>query len=641
MSEPPIDPRTADRVATLRAACALPLVRAHGSLEGRAGGDVLAAAMEPDGRHVALVLRDAVERWALDPLACVGRWEAAAPATAGHAACVGEAPVGLRFSSWNGLWRATPDGAWVPLHAHPRTLAQPDAPDVLLDLHRREVRVVDLASGATLRLDALPATARELCFASGGRSALHRRASDDFELWEASPDADRAAAPPWRVAAHLPLPSRALHRPGSAVALHPATRLVAITTSAGVRVGRWDAWDRAAFVEGASPRTVEAAFSGDGATLLLRDEARVLRVDAATRAARAAPLPPGCGGADVRVVHHGERAVLLAAGALHVLDEGAEAFRSVAYDPAAETRCAAGTPDGRALVTAAADGVVRVRDRVTGEVTALAEVDGAPSRLAVSPDGRELLVAMGGGDLVRLDRATGAHLDRIAGAFGPRARRFGGFAVSADGRRVALCDDARGRVRAVEADLVTRAPRDLRARGVGISGRPWGVAYTDDGRVRLAVEEVPPDADVRAVRCSEFDGDGAARELHWRPFPRAQEAGVPWRSELALSRDGRLLWGALSDGRDGGGLAFRVDLDAPADEGPQWLLDGAVRSCRAGRERFAVSTWNDALWLLDLRGDVRRVAWPGGCEPLAFAPDDGALWVRDAGGLVVEVSTRR
>lgn len=175
MSAHATDPRTAARVATLRAACALPLVRAHGSLEGRAGGDVLAAAMEPGGRHVALVLRDAVERWALDPLACVGRWEAAAPATSGEAACVAEAPAGLRFSSWNGLWRASPDGAWVPLHAHPRTLALPEALDVLLDLHRREVRVVDLAGGATLRLDALPATARELCFAPGGRFALHRR----------------------------------------------------------------------------------------------------------------------------------------------------------------------------------------------------------------------------------------------------------------------------------------------------------------------------------------------------------------------------------------------------------------------------------------------------------------------------------
>ncbi|MFO0605759.1 MAG: hypothetical protein U0324_21430 [Polyangiales bacterium] len=639
MSAHATDPRTAARVATLRAACALPLVRAHGSLEGRAGGDVLAAAMEPDGRHVALVLRDAVERWTLDPLACVGRWEAAAPATAGESICVGDAPAGLRFSAWNGLWRASPDGAWGPLHAHPRTLARPDAPDVLLDLHRRELRVVDLADGATLRLDALPATTGWLFFAPGGRFALHRRASDTFEVWEASPDVDRAAASPWRVASHLPLPSHALHAPECPVALHPASRLVAITTGAGVLVGRWDAWDRATLVEGASPRAVEAAFSGDGATLFLRDAAGVLRVDPATRTARAAPLPPGCGGAGVRVVHHGRRAVLLAGGALHVLDEGAEAFRSVAYDPAAGTRCAAGTPDGRALVTATADGVLRVRDRATGEVTALAEVDGAPAHLAVSPDGRELLVATERGDLARLDRATGARLDHVFAAFGLHAGSYGGFAVSPDGRRVALCDHARDRVRAVEVDLVTRAPRTLRGDGAGARGWPWGVAFTAEGRARLAFEEATPRTDVRALACVELDVEGAARSLLWRQLPPTLEAGRPWRAALALSRDGRLLWGVLSDGRDGVGFAFRVALDAPRADDPQWPVDGAVRSCRAGTERFAVSTWNDALWLFDLRGDVRRVAWPGGCDPLAFAPDDGALWVRDASGLVVEVST--
>jgi hypothetical protein len=630
----PNDPRTAARVARLRAACDLPITRVHGSLAGRAGGEVLDAAMEPDGSHVALVLRDAIERWSLDPIDCVGRWEARAPFTACDAVCVGKTPSGLRVNVLTGLWRATLAGVWEPLHEHPSTWAHRHAPDVCVDQSRSEVRVVDLADGATLRVGVTPAAAGEMYFAPGGRFVLHRRASDEFLVWEASSD---AAGEPWRIAAYLPLPSRMEHNPHSAVTLDVASRGVAITTGVGVLVGRWDDWRNAAVIPDTSRHTFGAAFVEGGATLVLREAGRVLRVDVATRSVRALSELPRVDVFGIRTAHDDARVIVVVDGALHVLDAGGDGFRSVAYDPATETRCAVGTPDGRAVVTATADGVVRVRDRATGEVTALAEVEGRPTHLAVSPDGRELLVTTEVGDLLRVEREASGSVERLARAFGSGASRSGGFAASRDGRRVAICQPTRLGGRLTVVDLATRTSIDLRARG---HATPKAVAFTDEGRVRLVVEETQPEADVRAALCLEYDEAGTARELGRYPFPIAQEVGVSWRSELAISRDGRTLWGAQSIGGEPRSLAFAVALRGADDAATTWPLDGGIRSCRAGNTHLAVSTWDDALWLVDVRGDAHRIAWPSGCEPLAFAPDDGALWVRDATGLVVEVSTR-
>jgi hypothetical protein len=76
MDDARLDPATAARVQEIRGQCSLRVAGVHGSLAGRTGRSVRAAYLEPGGGHAVLLLSDgALERWDLDAVERVGRWE--------------------------------------------------------------------------------------------------------------------------------------------------------------------------------------------------------------------------------------------------------------------------------------------------------------------------------------------------------------------------------------------------------------------------------------------------------------------------------------------------------------------------------------------------------------------------------------
>jgi len=626
VDEPAPDPRTAARVASIRAACALPVARVHGSLEGRADGEVLAAAIEPDGRHAALVLRDAIERWDLDALACVGRWEVAPPGYVNHAACVAPAPGGLRVLCPDGLWRLKDAGdAWQMLTAIDRADGQVLAwGDVFAVARGGAVQVVRFDDGAPRWAAPLQAAPHDVALSRCGRFGLRRVSSTSFDVLESV--APCAGAPAGlRTVARLATAPPAVHGFQFA-ALDGERRLAAVATSEGVVVGRWDDWWGAATVPVRAHALAQLEFTEGGRALVLCEPRRVARVDLATHAftvARGLPRTLGGPGQTPQVSASG-RVLCVSHGGLHVLDVGRDDFRTRAFDPVGEVTCAAGTPDGRALVTGADDGSLRVRDRATGEALAQGEAGGPVVAVAASPDGRDVLAVRGTRDLLRFDRATGALVAVVARTRDALWLRAGALATSADGRFAALSSaGASARV-----DLATGAQQALEAPAGAIRLTPDGAAFTPEGAIRSLYTQ-SSDARPPELLAIEHATDGAAREVVRRPLTGAGDGDTTDSLHLALSRDGRLLW-RIASSRNG-----TLVSGAPIGAAPR----GVDRHlwC-AGTRVLAVSISRGELLLLAAHGAGVRTPWPRGCVPLAFAPDDGALWVRDASGLVAEVT---
>ncbi|MFO0601842.1 MAG: hypothetical protein U0324_01650 [Polyangiales bacterium] len=638
MDEPAPDPRTAARVASIRAACALPVARVHGSLEGRADGEVLAATIEPDGRHAALVLRDAIERWDLDALACVGRWEVAPPGYVNNAVCVARAPGGVRVDGPAGLWRATDAGdGWRALPTIDRlgTFTQAVG-DVLAVWRQGILHVFHFEDGASCWSAPLQAAPAEVALSRDGRFLLRSVSAASFDVLE--PIAPGAGGPAElrtvaRIATGAPTVGGV-----RAVAVNGARRLAAIATTEGVVLGRWDDWWGAVTLAARPRRPLQMGFSGDGGRLVLRDGDCVVRVDVATgevRLSRGEPGPNGKTSYAWPATSSG-RVLGVSRGGLHVLDDTAEDFRTRAFDPVGQVACAAGTPDGRALITGADDGAVRVRDRATGEVLAQAEAGAAVVAVAASPDGREVVALRADGELSWYDRATGALAGRVDNVLDAKRGDASGLALSPDGRVAAVVGRPLAPV-VVRVDLATGARGALDPPPGGAKAPSEGDAsFTAEGAIRCLRAQDFGEEGTRIV-VVEHAPDGAARALLPRPqIDLGEETAIDslW---YVLSRDGRLLWRCASGAAMGTAVSV-VATDAPDDPPVQWAIDGWPLTQCAGDRLLAFATFDGSLVLLAAHGASVSTPWPRGCVPLAFAPDDGALWVRDASGLVAEVT---
>ena len=364
MDHVPPDPRTAARVAAIRAGCTLPVARVYGSLEGRADGEVRAAAIEPDGRHAALVLRDAVERWDLDALACVGRWEVPAlDVYTIHAVCVAPAPGGLRVLNARGLWRVNDAGnGWqVLVPSDGRSGNTQSAGDSFAMWRDGDLHILLCEDGTTRWTATAPAAWIDVVFSPCGRFLLRRASATSFDVLEAVA-LGAGTRVELRPVARLATTAPAV-RNVTFGALDGERRLAAIATSEGVVLGRWDEWWSAATVTARAERLRRLAFTAGGHALILGEVQRLAWIDVAKRELR---VPRGAsgtvgGGRATIAVSASGRVLCVPRSCLHVFDVGSDGFRARAFDPVGEFASVAGTPDGRALLTAANDGATGAR----------------------------------------------------------------------------------------------------------------------------------------------------------------------------------------------------------------------------------------------------------------------------------------
>lgn len=615
MTGAPVDPRTALRVEALRAACTLPIARTLGSLVGRPCGVPWDLAMEPGGRHAAVLVIGAVERWDLDALECVGRWPLPRDLFPDSAVCVGEAPAGLRFivdcELWHGLAPAGPlpvtttDGGMTLHFTDPPTssvITMVDGDDPVL------VRVTDGAPVCHV-----PEGLRRWCDPDV-RWAVVERSRTEFEVLEvvAGSRTPRRAA---TLTVHPALAGEAC------VAVDAHGRRVALVFATTAVIGAWDRWSAARSVPVPALPWTDCEFCQEGRTLVLCAPGCVLRLDTRssrtreTRFVSAARKQFALDTASGRVLH-------LDSAGLRVFDGAAMRTRIADHGPIVT----AAASSAELLATSAADGSICVRDRATGDLRVQLQCPThEPHVVAVTAD---QVIAVGAVDgLLRWSLRSGQPQPRLA------LRKTSEHAlprllVTPDGRHLALArtDAARDGIDVDVVDLATGRVRRLDR---------IELHHRRSGALCLGFE-----ADATRLRGATVFGYGDRIEFWTRPLAggRREPAGESKflaRELLAISSDGRLLWWQ--------GLAefelwvTQAAPDVAATPLASWDLGRRISACCAGRSLFACAV-DGEVWVMAADGRSLCTGLSGFSEPLAFSDDDRALWVRDESGLLLELA---
>lgn len=264
-----------------------------------------------------------------------------------------------------------------------------------------------------------------------------------------------------------------------------------------------------------------------------------------------------------------------------------------------------------------------MRDRASGEVLAQMECPTRePHAVLVTPDGREVLGVGATDGVLRWSRATGEPLAQVG--LGKASRPEPSQAVvSRDGRHLALAPSA-----VFLVDLATGSARRLRR-----------LPRIHSARGTLCLGFDASSARVRGATFSDY----GQRVTFWSRAIAGGSAALKGESESARGRlltpssDGRLLWWAYEDGED---LAVCVTVAAAsvaATAIARWPVGGWVRGCCAGRSLLAVAAGGDVVLFAE-RGRSLCTGLPDDCRPLAFTPDERALWVLDPVGLLLELT---
>mgnify|MGYP000679817927 CR=1 FL=1 len=607
------DLRTAARAQVLLKACRLAVTRIHGSLVGRPAGVLWDVAMEPGGRHAAVLVIGGVERWDLETLECVGRWPLRRDLFPGHLVCVGEVPAGLRFiSSWN-IWVGLEPGVKLTLESDTGSMGGRSGPPT-----REVVQIVDgetavlvrLADGA--RLCELPGDMRRWCDPAC-RFVVAERARTMFEVFAV----DAGSRTP-RAVATLAVPAALVGEAHVAVDGHG--RRVALVFDEAVVLGAWDRWSAARTYPVPPLRWTDLEFCADGRTLVLCAKGRVVRIDTrngrtsetffdvAERSQCAIDTTSG------RVVHADS-------AGLRVIDGSGVRTRVADHGPLVTAAAA----NDEVLVTAGSDGSICVRDRASGGVRVQLQCPTRePHAIAVTAD---RVIAVGAVDGVLRWSLTGQSHPRVAL---PRTADPGPprILLTPDGRHLALARRD-GRREAVDVFVVDLA-----------DGRTRRLDRFELSHCRTAAHCLGLTADGARLRGATVKGFDRKIEFWSRPLAggRREPAGASdsgGHQPLAIASDGGLLWWESIEAQE-----VRVSTAAAGVAGTpvaRWMVGARVNACCAGRSLLAIAAGH---YLLLLTSDGRSLATglPTGSEPLAFAADERALWVRDETGLVLELA---
>ncbi|MEZ4449175.1 MAG: hypothetical protein R3B09_06820, partial [Nannocystaceae bacterium] len=448
MTRAPVDPRTAARAEALRSACALPIAAVHGSLVGRPAGVVRDVVMEPGGRHAAVWVVGAIERWDLDALECVGRWPLPRKLDLYGAVCFGEAPAGLRFISGWERWRGLEPAAELSVVA-----SNGDLHFLSTDAARHPVlSMIDGETPVLVRIDDgvpfcdLPKDVRHWCDADG-RWVVMERSRTAFEVFEVVAG-DRTP----RLVAALSVASG--HTGEARVVVDGPGRRVALLFESTVVIGAWTRWVSARTAPLPGLAWGHVAFCCDGRALILCAQGLVVRLDTRkgrTRETRFDAGNRGCFDIDAatgRVLHAD-------AAGLRVID--GDLVRARVEDQGTLVRAMAATSE--ALVTSGSDGSIWVRDRTTGAVRARWQCPTRELHSVVVASGQVVAAGVADG-VLRWSLRTGEPCPRTA------LRKTSEYAPprllpTPDGRHLALvrCDAGRDGADVVLVDLVTGRAR--------------------------------------------------------------------------------------------------------------------------------------------------------------------------------------
>lgn len=612
MSGAPLDPRTAARAELLRRACSLPIARVHGSLVGRPAGRPREFALEPGGRHAAVIVAGAVERWDLDALECVGRWPLPRGVYPDGAVCVGETPAGLCFLAGGERWRGlapTPLSGVGVEDATAIHLADPSTPAVVRMSGGAVSVLVRVADGAPFCV--VPDGRRCWCDPDG-RFVVVERSRTTFDVLAVAGDG-LTPRPLTTLTVDDALVGEA------EVAVDAGGRRVALVFTAAAVIGAWDRWTAARTF--AIPAFVWPAleFCADGRTLVVCGTGHVVRLDTRTGRTSEARFDTtdrrfAIDAASGRVLHADQ-------AGLRVIDGAAVRTRVTDHGPL--VTAAAATAEF--LVTSAEDGSLRVRDRATGDVRVQLQCPTRePHSVAVTPD---QVIAVGVADgLVRWSLRTGQPRPALA------LRRTSAYTpprllLAPDGRHLVLVrEDDRDASEAVVADLAAG-----RARILERIERNYG---------RTGVLCLGFDAGATWLRGATLTEYTQRIEFWTRPLAGGKRSSAGDSDSvgghpLAISSDGRWLWWERFD--DGELLVTAAAGSVAATPVARWEMDRKIVAGCAGRSLLAVAT-DDELTLMSVDGRRLDTGLPAGSTPLAFAPDDRALWVRDEAGLLLELS---
>ncbi len=297
------------------------------------------------------------------------------------------------------------------------------------------------------------------------------------------------------------------------------------------------------------------------------------------------------------------------------------------------------SPDGKTIVSAGNDDVLRWWDAASGKELRRWVAPAAVRVAAASPDRRVLAVQVGD-DVLLLDAASGKEQRRLRRP----DQRLGGVAFSPDRKLLATCGERIWLWDAVSGERIRDMDAYGRGRYTGVTFLPDGrtlVSLGDDGALRWwDAETGQPDSDVQAHRQCGFSaaaapdgkrlasaGGDSVLKL-WDPDKKAElssaEAAAPGQQAVCLvfSPDGKVLAAGCKDG------AVRL----------YGAADGALlRRCEGGHQDAVAALAFSADGVLLVSGgadgtvrqwdvaagkEVRPFAGPTGqVRALAVAPD--------------------
>jgi WD40 repeat protein len=177
------------------------------------------------------------------------------------------------------------------------------------------------------------------------------------------------------------------------------------------------------------------------------------------------------------------------------------------------------TPDGRRLIAAVRDGVIRSYDLATGFATEVGQAPSPPEILILSPDGRLAITGGTGGEVIAWPLAGGAPRVLIR----PGGRTVSGLKLTGDRLRVDR------QASAPQVVAITGGPIELLAPTSGLS-----FAVADDDWTRVALVTAPTEVAV-------VEPGGKLRPLAHTSKAVTSLAVSP-RGDRVIIHDGQTLW---------------------------------------------------------------------------------------------------